>query len=168
MQPVSGAISWKARLCLGYILFHFSLIVVGAWGWRFEFKAPDLIRLYQAFTGSGYSFSFFAPRIGTEYQAVFELFDTEGRSLKNLKLRPSHSRELELRVGGIINAFRDPKLSQGVRRALAASWANRILRDHEAHSIQVQLQQYYLPTMKEVTKGEKAEWRDFYAAKFEK
>ena len=158
----------RYRLFIIFGLLHIGLSVAGALRALPEARGPatGAIRWYAALTGADSAFGFFAPGVGTHLDANFEVAFADGRS-ELRRLESGLTREADLRVGTVVDAFWISAESERLRRSLAASWAGKIMaRSPGATAVTVQLRSYYLPTMAEFRQGKTGAWEPYYRAKF--
>ena len=149
----------KTKLLILYALFHLAMVLKGA----LQFGAHP----YQIITGTSYSFSFFAPTIGTETRVLFDLIDKKGSTTRTVSLRDGLPNELKLRIGGIVNTLRDPDLSKDARRALAASWAGQVLAEFpESPEVLLRVEKYDLPSMRGARNGKLLGWTTVETMRF--
>ena len=129
--------------------------------------AGFLVDSYAVLTGAGANYGFFAPGIGSELGARFEVEQPDGAILVD-SLESRGTREIALRAGNIVRAFGDEVEHKEVRRALAASWAGKILARHPgASAVTVRIENYDLPNMRDYARGARPHWSPFYTARFE-
>jgi hypothetical protein len=149
-------------------LAHLGLVALGALHVHYDFLGPagKLFTWYGSLSAADSQYDFFAPGVGSQLRAVFEVVDDKDRVLQE-DLCPDADREVSLRVGNIIGLFWDAVDEPQSRRSLAASWAGRVLARYPlATQVQVRLQAYDLPAMADYRRGERPRWNPFYEATF--
>lgn len=126
------------------------------WGWL----------ITSLVTGSQTNFSFFAPGVGSQLKVTFRVSLPEGTSEEVLAVG---SREANLRVGNMIDTFWGRNADEEVKRSVAASWAAKVFGDHpRAESVEVFVDAFELPSMREYQAGILPKWDRFYSATFRK
>lgn len=122
--------------------------------------------LVSELTGANRGFGFFAPGVGSDIRAKFEVFLPSGNVVEE-RLQRGLSHEADLRVGNIVGKFWEEISDESRRRALTASWAGKMLARHPgAKAVKVCIETYELPAMQDFVKGEKPSWENYYEAKF--
>jgi len=121
---------------------------------RTEGALQQCVVLYGWYSGSNNGYGFFAPSVGSRWQARFSLYDEHGHGWTEESMRPGN-REVNLRHATILGMFARAEL----REVLAASWAARMFARHpEARLINVHVQIYRVPPMRDFSKGDRPEW----------
>jgi hypothetical protein len=147
---------------------HLVLVAFGAAHGRFEGLGwvGKPLGWYAALSGADSEYGFFAPGVGSQLRADFEITGADGRQVSE-ELIPNLDREVSLRVGNIIGIFWDEIDDEQSRRSIAASWAGTVLARHPgARQVKVVLRAYDLPSMAEYRSGERPQWTPFYQAVF--
>jgi hypothetical protein len=122
--------------------------------------------VYGMLTGADFGFSYFAPEIGSELRARFDIVDKSGGHSQDL-LERNVSREGTLRIMNVIGLLGGVIREEKARRALAASWAGKIFARHpEAGRVTVVLESYELPPMQAYREGARTRWSSFYRATY--
>jgi len=149
---------------------HLTLVVAGAAhltsGLRGAFGRG--LRFYDALSGAGDSYSFFAPTVGPQLRARFALF-TPGGEHSEETLETGKSREVGFRTGNIAGTIEMVAKRTKVRRAfLGALAANRLGAHPEANRVQVNIEEWVMPTMAGYRLGARPRWRLLHDATFER
>lgn len=150
---------------------HLIFVCFGAtqlrpWG-RWE-KISAVLDYYGTLSGANSGYGFFAPRVGSQLQAVFEITDSSGKS-QTVSLTDGLNREASLRVRKLIDWYWNDENNKNLQRSLAASWAGKMFaRYPSSASVTVRLETYHLPSMGEYKEGKRPHWRPIYRAKFER
>ncbi len=162
LQGLSGK---QRRLCIAIVASVVQLGFAAAGAMELDFNhAPPVVAQYAALSGTDSAYSFFAPSVGTQLRASFELTDAEGKTSTDV-LTTGTSHEADLRIGDMVAIF--SMVGQDLQRSLAGSWAGRVLARHpEAEHVVVRLDAYDLPTMAEYREGKRPEWSPYYEAEF--
>lgn len=156
-----------SRTKISFTLAHLALVALGAaqievgdWG-----LVGRVLSAYGSLSGSTSGYSFFAPGVGSPMRASFDITESDGKTVtEDLGIA---NREVALRVGNIVEAFRDQIDDEAARRSLAASWAGHVLARHpRARAVRVRLEEYDLPTMAGLRQGEETGWEPIYGATF--
>jgi hypothetical protein len=148
---------------LGVAVIHLGFVTAGACELDFH-RAGWAVAQVAALSGSDSAYGFFAPGVGSQLRATFQVVDKDGATSDEL-LPTSASREAKLRIADLIALFWTG--DEGLRRALAASWAGRILAKHpNAEGVMVHVDAYDLPSMAEYSAGKRPEWAPYYDATF--
>ncbi len=126
--------------------------------------AGRVLAEYGALSGTDSSYGFFAPSVGTQLRVTFVLTDAAGATTTDI-LTTGVSKEADLRIGDMVAIFWMD--DQDLERAMAGSWAGRMLARHpEAVRVAVHLDAYDLPNMAEYREGKRPEWGPYYEAVF--
>lgn len=158
----------RHRLLVAAAVFHLIVTLVGAAGKLPERGDPfsRTLQYYAAITGANNGYGFFAPGIGSQLRALFDVTEADGKVVTT-GLQSGFSHEADLRVGNLIPRFWDADEDERLRRSLAASWAGKILARHPgARTVTVRLEQYDLPSMTEFASGKRGAWEPYYRARF--
>jgi hypothetical protein len=145
---------------------HLVLVALGALHVELSRGGPlgRALGEYAALTGADASYGFFAPGFDGELFATFEITEPGGRATTDV-LETGASREADFRTRNIVGTFFLG--DEAWRRALAASWAGKMMARHpDAESVMVNLASYDLPSMEEVRRGRPAGWATRYRARF--
>lgn len=145
---------------------HLVLVAMGAL--HVELRREGLLGRavgeYAALTGADASYGFFAPAFDSDLFATFEITEPGGRATSDV-LETGASHEADFRVRNIVGTFFQG--GEAWRRALAASWAGKMMARHPgASSVVVRLASYDLPSMGEIRRGLKGHWSVRYRARF--
>jgi hypothetical protein len=158
----------KRLLLIGAFACHLSLIVAGAAHLtsRVHGHFGRGLRFYDALSGAGDSYSFFAPAVGPQVRARFTLFTAQGERSEET-LEAGKSREVGFRLGNLAGTVYIVAQRTDLRRAfLGALAANRLDAHAEAKLVQVTIEQWVVPTMAEYRVGARPEWRSLHDATF--
>lgn len=150
------------------ILFHFALIslvlfepkVSGReWYWR-------TLKFYGKWMGATATYGFFSPEIPREIVFDFEIQYGDGRvEVKTLQDTTNH--EVRARVGNILRLFAKNFKKKEILRSLAASITASMFEAYpDAERIQIRGRLHQFPSMEEFRKGERAKYKQVYAATF--
>lgn len=153
-----------------FALSHLVLVFLGALQADINFHSSSIneaLRIYQAYTGADSGYDFFAPDVGTQLRASFEVTDQKGEVQSTVFDNPQ-DKEISLRIGNIVNMFWSEDYDEDTQRALAASWASAISRRYPAaKKVRLRIQEYDLPTIQEYNEGLRPKWNDYYMATFD-
>lgn len=147
---------------------HLLLVAVGAMQINLAAleNIPSLLRRYVAVSGANSGYGFFAPGVGSQLKASFDVVDAAGTTYHE-RLETGESHEADLRVGNIVGQFWDEYADRAIQRSLAASWAAEMIARHpSAREVVVRLERYDLPTMADYHGGKRPRWEPFYRARF--
>jgi hypothetical protein len=124
------------------------------------------LRFYDALSGAGESFAFFAPAVGPQLRAQFTLSTPEGARFEEA-LETGKSREVGFRLGNLAGTIFLAAKRTDLRRAfLGALVANRLGEHPEANRVQVRIEEWVMPTMAEYRAGARPTWRALHEATF--
>ena len=155
-------------LLVGAFSCHLALVVAGAAHLTSGVHGPvgRGLRLYDALSGAGDSYSFFAPAVGPQLRARFTLSTPRGgRSEETLET--GKSREVGFRLGNLAGTVYVVAQRTDLRRAfLGALAANRLGAHPEADHVQVTIEEWVMPTMAEHRAGARPRWRSLHDATF--
>lgn len=159
---------WFQWFLVGVFGCHVALVVAGAA--HFTSKADgslgQALRFYTALTGSGDSYSFFAPSVGPQVRARFVLSSSQGEPHEET-LETGKSREVGFRLGNIAGTiYLAAKRTDLQRVFLAALAANRFDVHPEASQVQVNIEEWEMPTMADYRAGSRSRWRVMKEATF--
>jgi hypothetical protein len=147
---------------------HLAIVVGGAAQLTSRLHGPAgrLLRFYDALTGAGDSYSFFAPSVGPQLRARFTLSTASGE-LSEETLESGKSREVGLRLGNLAGTVHIVADRPDLRRAfLGALAANRLGAHPEANAVQVNIEEWVMPTMVEYRLGARPRWNSLHEATF--
>lgn len=153
---------------VGALSCHLLLVVAGAAHLTSRVRGPvgRGLRFYEALTGAGDSYAFFAPSVGPQLRARFVLSTSQGqRSVETLET--GKSREVAFRLGNVAATIYLVAKRAELRRAfLGALAANRLGAHPEASLVQVKIEQWVMPTMAGYRLGARPWWRSLLEATF--
>jgi len=158
----------KRTLLVGAFGFHLVLVVAGAAHLtsRLHGRTGRGLRFYDALSGAGDSYSFFAPAVGPQLRARFTLATPQGERFEET-LETGKSREVGFRVGNIAATVYVVAKRTELRRAfLGALAASRLGAHPEARLVQVNIEEWVMPTMAEYRDGARPQWRSLHEATF--
>jgi len=147
---------------------HIALIVAGATHLTARLQGPvgRGLRFYDALSGAGDSYSFFAPAVGPQLRARFTLFTAQGARSEEA-LETGKSREVSFRLGNLAGTVYIVAKHTDLRRAfLGALAANRLGVHPEANLVQVSIEEWEMPTMAEYRVGARPRWHSLHDATF--
>ncbi len=163
------AVSIPFRLAVIAAALHLLVVSYVAAGlgllpWRSLSRA---VAIYGGYTGANMKYGFFAPNIGTQFRAFFDIVDKNGRREVDT-LEKGVSSEAAIRLGNVVALYASTVDQEKVRRVVAASWAGKMFGRHPgAREVWVRIEAYELPPMARYRLGARAEWREIYRARFE-
>ena len=155
-------------LLVGAFGCHLALVAAGAAQLTPRLREPvgRGLRFYQAVSGAGDSYAFFAPAVGTQLRARFILSTPTGERSEET-LETGKSREIGLRLGNLAETIHVVATRTDLRRAfLGALAANRLGAHPEANLVQVRIEEWVMPTMAEYRRGARPRWRSLHEATF--
>jgi hypothetical protein len=147
---------------------HLAVVVAGAAQLTTRLHGPvgRGLRFYDALSGAGDAYSFFAPSVGPQFRTRFTLATPQGARSEET-LETGKSREVSLRLGNLTGEIYIVARRDDLRRAfLAALAANRLGAHPEANLVQVNVEEWVMPTMAKHRLGEGPCWRSLYEATF--
>ena len=159
---------WKRYLVVGALSCHLVLVVAGAARLTSRLHGPFAreLHFYNALSGAGDSYSFFAPTIGPQLRARFALSTAQGERSEET-LETGKSREVGFRLGNLAGTTYLVAKRTDLRRAfLGALAANRFGAHPEASLVQVNIEEWVMPTMAEYRRGARPRWRLLHDATF--
>lgn len=153
----------KRALLVGAFGCHLVLVVAGAAHLTARVHGPvgRELRFYDALSGAGDSYSFFAPAVGPQLRVRFtgEQFDET--------LEAGKSREVGFRLGNVAGTVYVASKRDDMRRALLAALAARFFGGHpDANLVRVSIEAWEVPTMAEYRAGARPRWRSLHDASF--
>ena len=112
----------KRLLLVGALGCHLALVVAGAAQLTFRLHGPvgRGLRFYDALSGAGDSYSFFAPSVGPQFRARFTLSTPQGARSEET-LETGKSREVGLRLGNLAGTIYLVAGRDDLRRAFLGS-----------------------------------------------
>jgi hypothetical protein len=158
----------KRLLLVGAFAGHLALVVAGAAHLTARVHGPvgRGMRFYDALSGAGDSYSFFAPAVGPQLRARFTLSTRQGARFEET-LESGTSREVGFRLGNLAGTVYVVAERTDLGRAfLGALAANRLSAHPEADRVQVTIEQWVVPTMAEYRIGARPQWRLLHEAAF--
>ncbi len=157
----------RQRFLLLLTMGHMSLAIIGAAYLSLQ-SLPvigGLLHSYSALSGAGSRFGFFAPNVGGNLRATFDLVGPGDQQTSAALNGSSH--ESDLRIGNTVGILWEKISDEKVRRSMAASWTAHILSKHPGVTKAVaKIEAYDLPTMENYRRGDRPLWRSFYTATF--
>jgi hypothetical protein len=160
--------SLKRWLLLGALSCHLAVVVAGAAQLTPRLHGPVARgqRFYDALSGAGDSYSFFAPSVGPQLRARFTLSTALGKRSEET-LETGKSREVGLRLGNLAGTVYIVAKRADLRRAfLGALAADRFGAHPEANLVQVSIEEWVMPTMVEYRLGARPRWHSLHEATF--
>jgi hypothetical protein len=158
----------KRLLLSGALGCHLVLVVAGAAHLTSRVHGPvgRGLRFYEALSGAGDSYSFFAPSVGPQLRARFILTNSRGERSEET-LETGKSREVGFRLGNLAGTIYVVAGRSDLRRAfLGALAANRFGAHPEANLVEVNIEEWVMPTMSGYRLGARPEWRSLLDATF--
>ena len=158
----------KPLLLLGAFGCHLALVVAGAAQLTSRLHGPvgRGLRFYDALSGAGDSYSFFAPSVGPQLRARFTLSTARGEHSEET-LEAGKSREVGFRLGNLAGTVYVMAKRTDLRRAfLGALAADRLGAHPEANLVQVTIEEWVMPTMVEYRLGARPLWHALHEATF--
>ena len=158
----------KRVLLLVAFSCHLAIVVAGAAQLTSRLRGPvgRGLRFYDALSGAGDSYSFFAPSVGPQLRARFILSTARGERSEET-LETGKSREVGLRLGNLAGTIQIVAQRTDLRRAfLGALAADRLGAHPEANLVQVSIEEWVMPTMVEYRLGARPRWHTLHEATF--
>lgn len=158
----------RRLLLLGALGCHLALVIAGAAHLtaRPHGSVGRGLRFYDALSGAGDSFSFFAPAVGPQLRARVRLLTPRGEQIEET-LETGKSREVGFRLGNLAGTVYIVARRADLRRAfLAALAASRLGAHPEANRVEVTIEEWEMPTMSEYRAGGRPRWRSLHEAAF--
>lgn len=138
-------------------VFHLALAVCGAAGYAplaDGGRAGRAASCYQAYTGTGTSFGFFAPGVAAQRRVVWHGYNEQTKGWV-VDSESGPSLEAELRLSTAAGLFSQ----EGPHDVLAASWAAWMFGKHPEVSLSiVEVEAYAVPTMEQYRAGARPRW----------
>src|SRR6476469_4168595 len=137
----------KRSLLVGAFSCHLALVVAGAAHLTSRLHGPvgRGLRFYDALSGAGDSYSFFAPAVGPELRARFILSTPQGERFEE-NLEAGKNREVSFRLGNLAGTVYILAQRTDLRRAfLGALAANRFGAHPEADRVRVKIEEWAMP-----------------------
>jgi hypothetical protein len=121
---------------------------------------------YGRLSGAAQGFNYFAPEIGSELRAHFQIIKADGTSLDDT-FGGTASREAQLRFNNVVGEIAQAIDSEKDRKALAAAWAAKMFNRYpDAKKVNVIIESYKLPSMEGYREGHSTGWLLFYKGIF--
>jgi hypothetical protein len=155
-------------LLVGAFGCHLALVVAGAAHLTSRVHGPvgRGLRLYDALSGAGDSYAFFAPAVGPQLRARFTLSGPRGERYEET-LDAGKSREVGFRLGNLAGTVYVVAERTDLRRAfLGALGASRLGAHPEANLVHVTIEEWVMPTIPEYRLGARPRWRSLHEATF--
>lgn len=155
-------------LLVGAFAGHLALVVAGAAHLTSRVNGPlgRGLRFYDALSGAGDSYSFFAPEVGPQLRARFTLSTPQGNRFEET-LETGKSREVGFRLGNLAGTVYIVGQRTDLRRAfLGALAASRLGAHPNADRVQVTIEEWVMPTMAAYRAGARPRWRPLHVATF--
>ena len=160
----------KHLLWVGAFGSHLALVVAGAAHFtaRVLGSSGSSLRSYDALTGAGDSYSFFAPAVGPQLRVRFTLFNSQGMRTEET-LEEGKSREVGFRMGNIASTvYMVAPRTDLLRAFLGALAADRLGAHPEANRVEVTVEDWVVPSMSEYRNGSRPQWHALREATFER
>lgn len=157
----------KRLLLIGACGCHLALVIAGAAHLTARLHGPVAkgLRFYDALSGAGDSYSYFAPAVGPELRARFILTTPQGT--REEVLGAGKSREVGFRLGTLAGTVYVLTQRTDLRRAfLGALAANRFGAHPDAGLVHVSIDAWEMPTMADYRIGARPRWRALSEATF--
>ena len=158
----------KRLLLVGAFSCHLALVVAGAAHLTARLHGPAGrgLRFYDALSGAGDSYSFFAPAVGPQLRARFAIRTRQGERFEET-LETGKSREVGFRLGNLAGTVYVVGQRTDLRRAfLGALAASRFGAHPEANLVEVHIEEWVMPTMAEYRVGLRPRWSSLHDATF--
>ena len=159
----------KEKFLSGAVCAHLVAVCFGAASMNFNFLGPlaRTANSYGDVTGASTGYGFFTNDIDSGLRAEFDVEASNGVEIA--RLETGLNREADLRIGNILGVLSRSVENEKLRRAVAASWAGKVLsRYPAAKSVTVRMENLPIPPMQAYSKGMRSEWKPFYVARFER
>jgi hypothetical protein len=158
----------KRLLLVGALGCHLLIVVAGAAHLTSRLHGPVArgLGFYDALSGAGDRYSFFAPTVGPQLRAHFTLSTAQGKRTEET-LGSGKSREVGFRLGNVAGTIYIAAKRTNLRRALlGALAASRFGAHPEANIVKVNIEHWVMPTMAEYRLGARPQWRSLLDATF--
>jgi hypothetical protein len=158
----------RRLLWVGALGCHLAIVVAGAAHFTSRLHGPlgRGLRFYDALSGAGDSYGFFAPTVGPQLRARFTVATSRGERFDET-LETGKSREVGFRLGNLAGTIYIAAQRADLRRAfLGALAASRFGAHPDASLVQVTIEQWVMPTMAEYRRGARPRWRSLHEATF--
>jgi hypothetical protein len=155
-------------LLAGALGGHLALVAAGAAHLtsRAHGSAGSALRFYDALSGAGDSYSFFAPAVGPQLRARFTISTPDGERSEET-LESGKSREVGFRMGNLAGTVYVAAQRTDLRRAFLGALAASCLGAHpRADRVEVTIEEWVMPTMAEYRRGARPRWSSLYDAAF--
>jgi hypothetical protein len=165
---VLGKRRMQRMFLVGLFSCHIALVVAGALHLTSSVQGPvgRGLRFYDALSGAGDSYSFFAPAVGPQLRARFILWSPQGERSEET-LETGKSREAGFRLGNLAGTVYIAGKRTDLRRAFLGALAASSFGAHpEASRVQVNIEEWVVPTMAEYRAGARPRWRMLHEATF--
>ena len=155
--------SIERALLVGAFGCHLALVAAGAAHLtsRVHGRVGRELRFYDALSGAGDSYSFFAPAVGPQLRVRFtgERFDET--------LEAGKSREVGFRLGNVAGTAYIASERADLRRAFLGALAASCFGAHpDANDVRVSIEEWEMPTMAAYRDGARPRWRSLHEATF--
>ena len=153
---------------VGFFSCHIALVVAGAAHLTSSVHGPvgRGLRLYNALSGAGDSYSFFAPTVGPQLRVRFILSSPQGERSEET-LETGKSREVGFRLGNLAGTIYIAAKRTDLRRAFLGALAASSFGAHpEASHVQVNIEEWVMPTMADYRAVVRPRWRVLNDATF--
>ena len=146
------------------------LVVVAYCGfkrhWLTWTPARRAVAVYAGYTGASTQYGFFAPNVGTQFHAIFDVVEADGRTSRE-ELPTPGNHEAEIRVSNVVGLYGSAIDNEPLRRSLVASWVGDVLGRHPgARAVDVRIESYDLPSSHDYRDGARPKWAEIYRARF--
>jgi len=165
---VLGKRRMQRMFLVGFFSCHIALVVAGAAHLTSSMHGPvgRGLRFYNALSGAGDSYSFFAPTVGPQLRARFILSSPQGERSEET-LETGKSREVGFRLGNLAGTIYIAAKRTDLRRAFLGALAASSFGAHpEASHVQVNIEEWVMPTMADYRAGVRPRWRVLNDATF--
>ena len=156
-------ITWKHICWTSIALFHLTVAALHAAHLKEWDHHPSWLSAYGDFTGAGYIFSFFAPRIGNEIAVVYTIAD--GRTEQSVTRLEGENTECNRRIQTIYNFFS----IEEAQPLLARSCAAYVLKPYpDGTMVRVTVISKVVPDMAGYRQGAAPKWEPFLVKDYRK
>lgn len=151
---------------------HLTMVTLSAFSINFPLPpgVSEVLNYYGEMSGAAGGYGFFAPGVQSQIRAVFDITDSQNRTVTMPSLT-GEVREVDLRMGDIIEQFFNEHIDnpKKYQRVLSASLCGAMFGKHpDAQSVRIRLEQLTPPSMAEYRNGGTSTWKKIYSAKFVK